>query len=163
MTLTKAKCRHENKYFLMNIDLRLYSIYRLIWHKPSLYILKLFKLNKVYSSLKSVWWSRKRQTQSHRKTYVLFTSPIFRYTTLCDCIEHYTARIDYNQDILQRLVKKVCYNKYLVEIELYASSFVMIKTRHRNHNSSFTFTFQRMCCKKFESNLKELKTRYQPL
>ena len=30
---------------------------------------------------------------------VLLTSPFLRYTTLCDCIEHYTARIDYNQGL----------------------------------------------------------------
>ena len=32
--------------------------------------------------------------------YVLLASPFFRYTTLCDCIEHYTARIYYNQGCL---------------------------------------------------------------
>jgi len=29
---------------------------------------------------------------------VLSTSPFFGYVTLCDCIEHYTVRIDSNQD-----------------------------------------------------------------
>ena len=33
---------------------------------------------------------------THRKSYALLASPFFIYTTLCDCIEHYTARIDYN-------------------------------------------------------------------
>ena len=65
--------------------------------------LYIFKLSEVYSSLKSVWWSRKRETQSHRKNHVLLISSTFRYTTLCKRIEHYTARIGYNQDL----------NKYL--------------------------------------------------
>ena len=33
------------------------------------------------------------------KSYVLLICPTFRYTTLCERIEHYTARIDYNQDL----------------------------------------------------------------
>jgi len=47
------------------------------WYKQSLYI---FKLSKVYSSVKSVWWSRKHETQSHRKSYVSLTCPFFRYS-----------------------------------------------------------------------------------
>ena len=39
-----------------------------------------------------------RETQRHRKRYVLLTSSFFSYIMLWDCIEHYTARIDYNQD-----------------------------------------------------------------
>ena len=30
---------------------------------------------------------------------VLLICPTFRYATLCERIEHYTARIDYNQDL----------------------------------------------------------------
>ena len=34
------------------------------------------------------------------ESYVLLICPTFRYATLCERIEHYTARIDYNQDLL---------------------------------------------------------------
>ena len=33
------------------------------------------------------------------ESYVLLICPTFRYVTLCERIEHYTARIDYNQDL----------------------------------------------------------------
>ena len=33
------------------------------------------------------------------ESYVLLICPTFRYATLCERIEHYTARIDYNQDL----------------------------------------------------------------
>ena len=33
------------------------------------------------------------------ESYVLLICPTFRYATLCERIEHYTARIDYNKDL----------------------------------------------------------------
>ena len=48
---------------------------------------------------------------------------------------------------------------YLVEIKLNASSLIKRKAGHRSHNSSFAFTFQRICCKHSESNLKETKIK----
>ena len=33
------------------------------------------------------------------ESYVLLICPTFRYATLCERIEHFTARIDYNQDL----------------------------------------------------------------
>ena len=33
------------------------------------------------------------------ESYVLLICPTFRYATLCERIEHYTVRIDYNQDL----------------------------------------------------------------
>lgn len=42
----------------------------------------------------------KRQTQSRRKVMSLLITRTFRYTTLCEHIEHCTARIDYNQDFI---------------------------------------------------------------
>ena len=50
-----------------------------------------------YKSLSGDW--RKRETQSHRKSYVLLVSPIFTCTTLCERIEHSTESIEYTQDI----------------------------------------------------------------
>ena len=58
-------------------------------HSQSLLYLKNEVINKTTFSV----------TQSRRKSCVLLITSFFRYTTLCERIEQYTARIDYNQDL----------------------------------------------------------------
>ena len=78
----------------------------------------LFKLREVYFSLKSIWWLSKHESQSHRKSHVLLISSTFRYTTLCERIEHHISRIDYNHDLY------ICMFSQLINI--HSSKFIHI-------------------------------------
>ena len=45
------------------------------------------------------------------ESYVLLICPTFRYATLCERIEHYTARIDYNKDLFIYIYIYICIYK----------------------------------------------------
>ena len=41
---------------------------------------------------------------SHKGSYVVLISPIYRDITLCERIEHYTTRIDFDEDIYLTII-----------------------------------------------------------
>ena len=104
-------------------------------------LLYMFKLSEVYSSLKSVWWSHKCETQS-QKSYIELICPTFRDIYIYIYIYNIYKSIYIISSIA--LMKLRGLNQYCLQlyIELYIYIYSITLERTKSLFSKFSYSFQ---------------------
>ena len=98
----------------------------------------MFKLSEVYSSLKSVWWSHKCETQS-QKSYIELICPTFRYIYIIYNIYKSIYIISSIALMRPRGLNQYCLQLY---IELYIYIYSITLERTKSLFCKFSYSFQ---------------------